>query len=321
MIMNPMKLSVIIPIYNARCYLVQTLDSLCSQVTDGIEIILIDDGSTDESAEICDRYARIYSFIRVEHTPNGGVSKARNHGLQLAKGEIVTFVDSDDWVEPDYCSTIIREMQGVDMMVYNAFVHRCDMVETTSFVHIGIFETELDIADALGEIHYPNNRLGWPWNKAFRRKIIEEVQARFPEDISLFEDEVFVLQYCTKVHALRIIPQVLYNYCVNENSLSCRSTAPETFIKIANYIDALSEHFKQERFLSGIYWQVMWLKVNAYKRQKNHTCHQFRSINMYYKSREPIIKLCPSTAMNVVFGHYDWISYCLYVCIRFIGKI
>ena len=309
------------PVYNSEQYLLQTLDSLCAQVSDEIEIILIDDGSTDGSAAICDRYAYTNSCVIVEHTTNGGVSKARNRGLQLAQGEIITFVDSDDWVEPDYCSTIIREMQGVDILIYNSYIHRINQIEEAAFVRNGRYDTEENVADVLSEIHYPTNRLGWPWNKAFRRDIIEQVHARFPEDISLFEDEVFVLQYCTKVRTLQIIPQSLYNYRVNENSLSCRKIDPEAYIKIADYIDYLSERYKNERFLSGLYWQIMWLKMTAYKNQRYRTYPQFKMLNRYYKSRMPIIRRCPAKTMHAVFGHYDWLSYCAYIFIRFIRKI
>lgn len=309
------------PVYNSERYLSQTLDSLCAQLEGGIEIILIDDGSTDSSAAICDRYAQANSCIVVEHTPNSGVSKARNRGLQLARGEIITFVDSDDWVEPDYCSTIIREMQEVDMLIYNSNVHRANKVEVASFVHNGKYVTEEDVADVLSEIHYPANRLGWPWNKAFRRNVIEEMQARFPEDISLFEDEVFVLQYCTKVRQLRIISQPLYNYRVHENSLSYRNIEPGVFIKIANYIDALSKQFSQERLIAGLYWQIMWLKLAAYKKQKHRTYSQFRSVNMYYKSRVPTIRKCPAKTMHAVFGHPDVVSYIAYLLAHMIRKI
>ncbi|MCI8881370.1 MAG: glycosyltransferase family 2 protein, partial [Clostridiaceae bacterium] len=93
-------ISIIVPVYNTEKYLKQCLDSIRLQTNHNLDIILIDDGSTDSSAEICDRYEKMDSRIRVFHIKNGGVSNARNYGIQQAKGTWILFQDSDDWIEP-----------------------------------------------------------------------------------------------------------------------------------------------------------------------------------------------------------------------------
>lgn len=315
------KLSIIVPVYNAEHFLSRALESLRNQIEKDIEIIVVDDGSTDSSADICDQFAQIDSRFRVLHITNGGVSKARNKGLQFARGEIVTFVDSDDWVVPEYCTEIIHEMYGVDLLVFKAYVHHADGIRVISFNHCGEYTTKDTIANALSDIHYPNNYLGWPWNKAFRRDIVVEEKLEFPTDISLFEDEVFVLKYCSKISSTRFSHRVLYHYCVTEGSLSFRYTSGGVYVKVAEYIDVLASHFSNERFLSGLYWQVMWLYIKAYKSQQHMSYKQFVRINHYYKSRLPIIRSCPAKVMHYVFGHFDMISYFLYMLAHSINKI
>lgn len=315
------KLSIVVPVYNAELFLTRALESLRNQVEKDIEIIVIDDGSTDSSADICDQFAQIDSRFRILHITNGGVSKARNEGMQLARGEIVTFVDSDDWVVPEYSSKIIREMHGVDMLVFCAYVHHADDIRVPSFNNCGLYTTKDTIDNALSDIHYPNNYLGWPWNKAFRRNIIVESKLEFPDDISLFEDEIFVLKYCSNICSVRFSQQVLYHYCVTEGSLSFRYTNGSVYVTVAEYIDSLTSHFSNKRFLSGLYWQVMWLYMQAYKNQQYISYKQFVQINHYYKSRIPIIRLCPAKVMHYVFGHSDVVSYILYILVRSVSKI
>ena len=101
------EISIIIPVFNVEQYLKQCLDSIVSQDCSSIEVILIDDGSTDGSATLCKDYANTYKYIKFLRKENGGVSSARNMGLQHAKGEYVAFIDSDDWVESTYIETLL----------------------------------------------------------------------------------------------------------------------------------------------------------------------------------------------------------------------
>ena len=103
-------ISLVVPVYNVQEYLPECLDSLLGQSFAAIEIILVDDGSTDASAEICDRYAARDGRIRVVHQQNAGVSKARNVGIRLARGKYLGFVDGDDWVDRDYCKRLYETL-------------------------------------------------------------------------------------------------------------------------------------------------------------------------------------------------------------------
>ena len=109
-----MLISVIIPVFNVSGYLARCVESVCNQTYKDIEIILVDDGSTDNSLDICNQMQKKYSTIRVFHKENGGLSSARNMGLDNARGEYICFIDSDDWIEPDFCSYLVDMATGFD---------------------------------------------------------------------------------------------------------------------------------------------------------------------------------------------------------------
>ena len=118
---NEINVSIIIPVYNVAEYLPQCLETVCGQTYKKLEIILVDDGSTDESGKICDEWKQKDERIRVIHKKNGGVSSARNEGLKVAKGEFIGFVDSDDWVEPDMYEKMKKRMGSADVVMSGFF--------------------------------------------------------------------------------------------------------------------------------------------------------------------------------------------------------
>ncbi len=118
-------ISVIVPVYNTAPYLPCCVDSILGQTYKKIEVILVDDGSSDESGYICDAYAEKDARVRVVYQPNGGVSKARNAGLRLAVGDYICFVDSDDWLEEDYFSSATKVLFEKQASLINNFVLDC----------------------------------------------------------------------------------------------------------------------------------------------------------------------------------------------------
>lgn len=186
------KISVIVPVYNAEKYLHRCIDSILAQTFTDFELLLIDDGSKDSSGAICDEYAEQDPRVRVFHKENGGVSSARNVGLDNAKGEWVTFCDSDDWVGIDWLAIYKVSqarhtelyVQGIDMSYSNDRRH---------FIHVGT-EFNEDIKQALiilGEIKI----LGYPVQKIFLRELIECQKLRFNEEFKIREDFDFVIRY------------------------------------------------------------------------------------------------------------------------------
>ena len=123
------KISVIIPVYNVEDYLSKCLQSVINQTYTNLEIILVDDGSTDNSGEICDEFSENDNRIKVIHQKNTGVSQARKIGIDVADGKYIGFVDADDWIEPDMYETLINKMKNSDIIMSGLFFHMNDAVK------------------------------------------------------------------------------------------------------------------------------------------------------------------------------------------------
>lgn len=198
--MQSKKISIIVPLYNAEKYIEQTIEDLISQTYKNIEIIVINDGSTDNSENIVREYAKADNRIKIISIENQGPSKARNVGLDLAKGDFIRFVDADDRVPRDSMEQLIQPYMndsGIDLVIGN-YITVPEMeyfmgdklpsgkVEQTELIHIFLE-------------HIKTFYFGVPWNKLFRRSVIEENHIRFREDINWCEDFLFNIEYFDSV--------------------------------------------------------------------------------------------------------------------------
>lgn len=208
--------SVIVPVYNAELHLNECVESICNQSYSNIEIILVDDGSTDSSGKLCDEWVGKDHRIEVIHNPNGGVSSARNAGISIARGRYVTFCDSDDYLEPDYLDTLIAAAQNNP-----DHGHIWCVFQTVSG-----YNKESPIPcmiDDRSELFYDKNEYMtlhelWldcsPCNKLYKREIIEKNHVVFDEFLSLGEDMLFNLAYmdASDNDKIMVITRPLYNY-------------------------------------------------------------------------------------------------------------
>lgn len=211
------KISVIVPIYNAEKWLRRCVDSILAQTYTDLELLLIDDGSTDGSSAICDAYATLDTRVRVFHKPNGGASSARNVGLDNVHGEWITFCDSDDWVYSDWIENFnINNSERYDLICQGI---ECDKPmsegEECSSQYKYSFNFEGDIIKALNSL-YHYKILGYTFIKAFRLNIIKEHGLSFDTNIKLQEDEVFLFQYIKFARSIRVYDKVGYHYYIPE---------------------------------------------------------------------------------------------------------
>ena len=205
------NISIIVPVYNASSTICRCIDSILAQIFTDFELLLINDGSKDNSGAICDEYATKDARVRVFHKENGGVGSARNLGLDNAKGEWITFCDSDDFVDSDWLKNYIDNSSG-----------KCDLiVQKIKILNQGYDEIngpqqliEGNGKDMLVALKYNGGTLGYPVNKLFSSSIIKMESLRFREDIKLREDEDFVLRYLLYVNNGRIINEGGYNYII-----------------------------------------------------------------------------------------------------------
>ncbi len=209
--------SIIIPVYNVEGYLQRSLESVINQTYENLEILVIDDGSTDQSNEICDEYAKKDSRIRVLHKKNGGVSSARNLGIELAKGDYILFFDSDDFLEKDsveYMIQMFNHNNDVDLVIGNYAIKFDDGQEKKiDKIKKDKFMTNEEFYEIVHEM------LPVMANKLYRKSIIKEHNLRFPS-LKVAEDLNFYLKYILFATNIFVINKVLYKYCIVKNSSS-----------------------------------------------------------------------------------------------------
>lgn len=267
------ELSVIITVYNIKeTYLRTCLDSVINQSLNNIEIIIIDDGSTNECAAICDDYSVIDNRVRTFHVENGGQSRARNMAVTLAKSPLIMFLDGDDWLSLDACKIVYNEMisSNCDVLVfsfYRAFKNRVISVMCSDYDNkvIAIDNSNIDeyLKYALYIQQYVSRDLVTDaststslWNKAYRRTFLLENNITCPENLSLFEDNIFLIKLYSANPTIKYVNQLLYNYRINAGSITQKSLGTEK--EQINLLYAIDSIRKQNVLFSE---RLQWLLI------------------------------------------------------------
>lgn len=236
-----LKFSIIVPVYQAQPYLDRCIQSLLRQTLSDIEIILVDDGSTDKSPSICDHYKASDERIQVIHKPNEGVSAARNDGLAAARGEWIIFCDADDWMEPNACELLYRTgtEKHVDVVLGDIHLIRRDHKVYNQFfgeefvwrsrrrlnelVAADIYQAYCPLPPAAPSIGY-----GGPWNKAVRREFLLQHNIQFHTELSgIFDDILYTAYLYANASGVAYIQRPVYNYVLVPASIT-RSYRPDT---------------------------------------------------------------------------------------------
>ena len=208
--------SIIVPVYDIEEYLVECIESILAQTWKHFEIILVDDGSTDSSGKMCDEYAEKYNCIFVIHKKNGGLSSARNAGIDVARGNYLAFIDSDDVVHPDY----LRELVNI-VEKENADLVACDFCVGTSCQWGETSEVKYDIRrdeDVLERMNDNDVVVTVAWNKLYHAKFFKEYNLRYPEG-KIHEDMFLTPQILHCTNKMVITNQKLYFYRQRKNSI------------------------------------------------------------------------------------------------------
>lgn len=202
------ELSIIVPIFNAEQYLDRCIQSLIKQTLKDIQILLIDDGSTDSSSVIAKQYAATDNRIQYFYKENGGVSSARNLGLQKACGEWITFVDSDDWVERNYCEIMLSCAKERNLDIVE--IRRINEFENASVKQPILQEDYLKEYTFNKFIPNEENFYGTCWGYLFARHCIEKIT--FDENIHLAEDALFTVEAMSHANKIGVLNEFLYHY-------------------------------------------------------------------------------------------------------------
>lgn len=256
---NP-KISVIVPIYNAEKYLNRCIDSILNQTFTEIEVLLINDGSTDGSGVICDQYALLDSRVRVYHKENGGVSSARNVGIKNMTGEYSIHVDSDDWIESnmyeEMYSVAVRE--NADIVFCNYFINLKDKEHISEQSPLSLLPEEVSKNILEGRIH------GSLCNKLIKTDIIRRSNLLLKENLIIREDLLFCLEVLQRVNTIHHVPKAFYHYVDVIGSLTSDLNL-KAVLGLLNYIDHLKEFFKESNIPICFYHhQVLFVKLSLY---------------------------------------------------------
>ena len=220
-----MRYSVIIPVYNAERTLRRCLDSLVEQQFSDYELLIINDGSTDGSDTICREYAGTYPCVRYFAKENGGVSSARNLGLEQAEGEYILFVDSDDYVSEDYFESLSDALKNraadLFMFGYRNFGGVSTEWDTGEFYENTVVGVAEQISSAMRQYLFSSLL-----SKAFKRQIIKQHNIRFANDLAIGEDQTFIFTFAMHIRSIGSIGEHLYNVDVSDGNSLSRKARP-----------------------------------------------------------------------------------------------
>lgn len=273
-------ISVILPVYNASATLDRCISGILEQSFCDFELVIVDDGSTDGSAGICRSYADRDSRIRVFSKDNGGVSSARNFGLESARGKYVAFCDSDDIPGKDWLMSLYSASAGTGLTVCGYSIHRQGQV-TEKMTTGEPFRSD-DMVQIL-ETLFRARLLQFVWNKLFVRSEIETAQLRFDESMKIFEDEYFVLGYISAVQKVVCTPECAYDYFFPEGFYEKYDFSIDAFEKVVDGICSMVA--AEGRGCRVGLWEtrrvrlpmiVYWYKVALGRYTADHTFSQCR---------------------------------------------
>ena len=258
--MNP-SVSIIVPVYNARKTIARCIESIINQEFQDFELLLVNDGSKDDSGQICDSYAAQDKRIRVIHKDNSGVSDSRNMALDLAKGKYIQFLDSDDWITTDATNLFFRAAED----------HHCDMVISDFYRVVGqrvSHKGDIDDDAVMTREDYAAHMMENPadfyygvlWNKFFRREIIEQYHLRMDSSISWCEDFLFNLEYIRHAESFFALQVPIYYYLKRRGSLVSQGASITNTVRmksnIFEYYNEFSKDVYEDKDYADIRLQV-----------------------------------------------------------------
>lgn len=323
--MNIPKISVIIPVYNTGKYLPKCVESVRNQTLSDIEIILVDDESPDNAPELCDEYAQNDKRIKVVHKKNGGLGYARNSGLDVATGEYVSFIDSDDFIKPEMMQTLYETAKRYDAddvrsgtIFYNEdrTIVRHDVDKLTIFR--GADEIKSFVLDLIGPLPEEPRDVKYMMSVCLaihRRCVIEDNHVRFTsERETLSEDMIFGLDLYPKMNCIVCIPVCFYHYRTNPNSLT-HTFSMEKYKRTYNFLNLVKEKlmrkYDESEFLIH-YQRLMFLylrnNISSTINTRNSMMLKYRYLK-YILSDEFWTKLIsnyPYKKMNLQHCIYFW---------------
>lgn len=301
-------ISIIVPVYNVEPYVEKCIESIINQSYKNLEIIIIDDGSIDNSGKICDKFAGIDSRIKVVHKKNGGSASAKNVGLKMATGYYLSFVDSDDFLEKNIYEHMVNQMIGNEADVIqcnyqNLFVNRTTPVISTDR------EMVLNTSSYLKRFTF-DWTCGLLWNKLYKKELFDDI---FFEENRKIDDEFFTYQGIMRAKKILLDPAIIYNYRHRESSVMLSDSSKHQILKDRiefiskrrkriikkfpelqdvfniHYLNSLLLLSKDDGLTSNTAYMIKNL-LNEYKKESNNTTIDWRLKYALFKLKKTSIK-------------------------------
>ena len=309
-------ISVIVPAYNSEKSLSRCVESIFSQSFKDFELIIVDDGSTDSTAEICDLYAKKDKRVKAIHKSNGGVSSARNTGLDLARGSYVAFIDSDDTVDSSYLETLMENAQydfvtsGFQTEGPDGRWHEQRFLEEA----VDCKMVSLHPSKYMGKYYF-----GAPWGKMYKKELIDRHKIRFLLNVHNGEDTIFIFNYLKHASTMKIVPYGGYNYHLYKTSLAHRISRENVwgrfkfeqcvneFFKPCNYeeerwlenrafevlVGQVKEHFPHiKEQVYEVYYDDIFSRAIVFKKKYGNLMEHLFVFSMEHKCIELYLRIC-----------------------------
>ena len=276
-------ITAVVSVYNTGQYLPKAIDSLLSQTYDNYEIIIVDDGSDDGSGQICDQQSARSNRITVYHKANGGLSSARNYGIEKARGDWIIFPDPDDWVEPDYLEHLVslRDSCDADLSICGFIEHNGGKTITyDKNTALRVMNKE----ESLEFVMMPDSFCGFAWNKLYSIDVIKHNHLHFDLELGMAQDLHFAVRYLTCCDRIVYDPRPLYHYSKDNGGVTSMKT-PLTQRKLSG----LKTYEKIAEITKGQYPKIA---ATAYYTLVD-TCMQY--LHIYYRSGMK----CPSVLKQI----------------------
>lgn len=263
------KISVIVPVYNAEKYVKRCIDSILNQTYKNLEVVLVNDGSTDKSGYICDMYAKSDDRIKVVHQLNKGVCVARNTGIKESSGEYILFIDSDDWIEYNTLEILMNNVkfEDIDILIYGykmEFIQKDNKKTKIVTPEKKFYKTVLDYLDDFN-IYRTNGLFGYCWNKIYKADIIRKNKVFF-EEYAFAEDLYFnfkILPYCRDI---KVINDSFYHY-MHQSEITLSKVKKDEITAMNQIYDKTVEFLK---------------KMNSYENNKEYISTKYIENMMSY---------------------------------------
>ena len=319
------KISIIIPVYNVENYIQQSVDSVLSQTYKNLEIILVDDGSKDNSGKICDKYKNIDTRIKVIHKKNGGLSSARNAGIEIATGKYIMFLDSDDFLENNACELLYNTIETMDTeYVMGNYIYTTYEGKKWDSPMFDVQEDfEVAITDYKKAFFVMNSVV---WNKIFKTEFIKRNNLKFVEG-ALSEDAIFTSFLYTHTNKGYFIKDILLNYRQNKENVSIITSCNSTFFsKMNETYKIIYENYKSTdnigfyRFFCARimpYFLCKIIDTNELKTDKE-ILDVLKSFQWYFKQRDEYKVIIINDDLNKIIDYSSFVIRTIYIINNFV---